>query len=292
MNYNKNEADDLKIKAHLDASLDIKGISVSEELINRTLAAIKENSAEAEISRDKDAVKIKRLPSWSRYIYGFAKVAAVVLIIAAGYVMLRNYPAKKDSNNLNMDMRATGSKSEDQMAYEFAAGSADSGSSKTADSADDGMLNGSYGLTSFNSEEAKEYDADRQEKISLTMQLAPQADVSIQDVIFTEPEQIQSLTVREGDGAAVVLTGKDEIKEFCEVLARYQYTSVGVDGDSGSSDYVIVVSKQDETEYTIFVGSRVVMEYMEDESLRQQVYELENMDLLLTDLQELYNKYK
>lgn len=292
MNYNKNEADDLKIKAHLDASLDLKGISVSEDLINRTLAAIKANSAEAEISRDKDAVKIKRLPSWSRYIYGFAKVAAVVLIIAAGYAMFRNYPSKKDAGDLSMDMSTTDNKSEEQLAYEFAAGSADSGSSTTADSADDGMLNGSYGLTSFNSEEAKEYDADRQEKMSFTMKLAPQADVSIQDVIFTEPEQIQSLTVREGDGAAVVLTGKDEIKEFCELLARYQYTSVGVDGDSGSSDYVIVVSKQDETEYTISVGSRAVMEYMEDESLRQQVYELEHMELLLTDLQELYNKYK
>lgn len=292
MNYNKNEIDDLKIKAHLDASLDMKEIGVSEDLINRTLAAIKANSAEAKISRDKDAKKERKLPSWNRYIYGFARVAAVVLIIAAGYAVLRNYPAKKDKGDLSLDMRATGNRSEEQAAYEYATGSADSGSSTAADSAAEEKLNGSYGLTSFNNEDAKEFDAVKEEKLTFTLQLAPQADVSIQDLVLAEPEQIQSLTVSEGDNTAVVLTGKDEIKEFCDVLARYQYNSASTDNDAGSKEYVIVFSKQDEKEYTISIGSRVIMEYMEDEGIRQQVYELEDIDMLLSELQELYSKYK
>lgn len=295
MKYSKNENDDLIIKAHLDASLDKKGISVSEELISRTLAAVKANSAEAESKGN--AKKARSLPSWSRYIYGFAKAAAVVLIIAAGYIIFKNYPAKKDSSDLHMEMRSTESSTpEEKMEYDYAAGTAESTGSSAAESPDEEM-NETFGLTPFAGGEGitEDEDAGLKGKLGLTMERNPKKVLSIHDVIYTDPEQIQSLTVMEGEPEGIVLTDKDAIKEFCDILAGYSYNFAGNDEtdatDADGNEYVITVRKQDGTEYTISVGSMVIMEYMEDESPQRQVYEPEDISSLLADLQELYSKY-
>ena len=84
MNYNgkdkndKIELDELKIKSHLNTSLDLIGISVSEDLINRTLAAIKEQalSGEDEVTQTSIMKPTKKIIAWNRYIRGFAGVAA------------------------------------------------------------------------------------------------------------------------------------------------------------------------------------------------------------------------
>jgi hypothetical protein len=110
MNYNDKkkadmEIDDMKIKSHLNASLDMSGISVSEDLINRTLEAIKKQPAERQA--DVTAEENKKKPSersilWSRYIRGFAGVAAAALILVAGYGLISGSlsgKSKMDSTN-------------------------------------------------------------------------------------------------------------------------------------------------------------------------------------------------
>ncbi|MBP1753731.1 MAG: hypothetical protein H6Q59_129 [Firmicutes bacterium] len=99
MNYNnKNqketiENDELNIKSHLNTSLDLSGISVSEDLINRTLAAIKEQS-EGNMNETETETKefSKKIIPWNRYIRGFAGVAAAVIIVAIGYNIVQQGP--------------------------------------------------------------------------------------------------------------------------------------------------------------------------------------------------------
>lgn len=111
MNYNdkKNhniEKDDMNIKSHLDASLDLSGISVSEDLINRTLEAIKKQTAEQSLESDDHltAQKVaskdtKKVIPWNRYIRGFAGVAAAAVIVVAGYNILNNVSYKADKSS-------------------------------------------------------------------------------------------------------------------------------------------------------------------------------------------------
>lgn len=105
MNYNNKkhelEMDDLNIKAHLNTSLDLSGISVSEDLINRTLAAIKaseQEKAPEEVVSEKESTIGKRVIPFGRYIRGIAGVAAAVFIVIVGYGVLKTVNFKADNN--------------------------------------------------------------------------------------------------------------------------------------------------------------------------------------------------
>lgn len=109
MNFNKNkqkdenikfinnelEKDDLNIKSHLNTSLELSGINVSEDLINRTLEAIKKQEAyvpetgvqqtvEQETSSKKKTIATKAIP-WMKYTRMIAGTAAAILVVTVGY---------------------------------------------------------------------------------------------------------------------------------------------------------------------------------------------------------------
>ena len=91
--------DDMNIKSHLNTSLDLNGINVSEDLIYRTLEAVKNHPAEDQ--NDKNAEDgIKKTIPWNRYIRRFAGIAAAMLIIVVGYssMKLMNNENKFDSS--------------------------------------------------------------------------------------------------------------------------------------------------------------------------------------------------
>ena len=111
------EMDDLKIKSHLNASLDLSGINVSEDLINRTLAAIKLQSAvniEARSGAGADEKTIEKkerkvLP-WNRYVRGIAGIAAAAVIAVIGINFVRNMPMgmKMDKSAENSALQMDG----------------------------------------------------------------------------------------------------------------------------------------------------------------------------------------
>jgi len=100
MSYNKNddqlniEIDDLNIKAHLNNSLELSRISVSEDLILRTLDAIKEQSPGSTDNSDKISVKQpgSKIIPWNRHIRGFAAACAAVILVVTGYAAIRQFP--------------------------------------------------------------------------------------------------------------------------------------------------------------------------------------------------------
>lgn len=86
--------DDIDIKSHLNDSLDFNKITVSEDLINRTLNAIKGQTAN-DLDTDHrekielDKIKMNKVVTWNSYIRKFAGAAAAVLVIFAGFSMMR-----------------------------------------------------------------------------------------------------------------------------------------------------------------------------------------------------------
>ena len=121
-NYDENnEFDELNIKSHLNDSLDLSGISVSEDLINRTLLAIKKQSelqsTVAEVNENQEENETvkqtnKKIIQWNRYIRAFAGVAAAVVVVVAGYGLastgaFSGYKAATDSKDQAYDTTAT-----------------------------------------------------------------------------------------------------------------------------------------------------------------------------------------
>lgn len=115
----KTEYDDMNIKSHLNTSLDLEGVSVSEELFQRTLTAIKEQQAQREehgASKGEDKFGTKIVP-WNRYVRSFAGVAAALILVVVGYNVIKQMPVVKNETtsmdnaapeaNLMMDQAAT-----------------------------------------------------------------------------------------------------------------------------------------------------------------------------------------
>jgi negative regulator of sigma E activity len=103
--YNDNndsmEMDDMNIKSHLNTSLDLSGISVSEDLINRTLAAIKEQPVEKQENQVLSDQISKKVIPWNRYVRSMAGIAAAVLVVVVGINVVTQMPfgSKKDASN-------------------------------------------------------------------------------------------------------------------------------------------------------------------------------------------------
>jgi hypothetical protein len=89
MNYNdkksNNELDDMNIKSHLNASLDLSGINVSEDLINRTLAAMGQQQSEQTDREETAEHRRKKVIPWNRYLRTAAGIAAAVVVVVLGY---------------------------------------------------------------------------------------------------------------------------------------------------------------------------------------------------------------
>lgn len=103
----KTEYDDMNIKSHLNTSLELEGISVSEELIQRTLAAIKEQQVQKKEHGDVKAEERHRtsIVPWNRYVRSFAGVAAALLLLVVGYNVLKQMPIAKNETT-SMDNAA------------------------------------------------------------------------------------------------------------------------------------------------------------------------------------------
>ncbi len=143
------ELDDRNIRSHLNTSLDLSGIRVSEDLINRTLAAIKEQpvTTDGNASATPAAVTHKKVISWSRYIRGFATVAAALVIVVAGYAAIKQLPIGMKSTTEN-----TVAEPEISNLYAPDGKSADSQSMDAASSAD-------QGYTTFDTPESAQGEA-------------------------------------------------------------------------------------------------------------------------------------
>ncbi len=130
------EYDELNIKSHLNTSLDLEGISVSEDLINRTLEAIRKQSqvTEMPVTEQQTQEPERKVIPWFRYARNIAVVAAAGLILVVGMKGLGQV-SKKDNNFLTKEMKAENftydMAAKEDAAPEAAGSAADTGSSTT-----------------------------------------------------------------------------------------------------------------------------------------------------------------
>jgi hypothetical protein len=209
------EKDDLKIKAHLDASLDLSGIVLSERLISRTLEAIKNaqsNIADytadgtADNTRDNisdnmaepagsfSVIDDRRRYSWPLFAKGIASVAAALLLLVVGVNAFRMMgTSKKDASSYDSESGAgmtaydTGSDNTNGQLRSESSAQYSAASNETADGVKDDMSKTAGSLKAEQApvaeEEAKGAEVD--------------AGVAVSDDFKENSEILKSTTTRQ-----------------------------------------------------------------------------------------------
>lgn len=122
---NKDNNKEQNIKDYLNDSLELDGINVSEDLINRTLNAIKQqdakekeneeldshlNNQDRPLNKQEDKSPVtavsKKIIIWNKYVRRFAGAAAAVLVIFACFGMMRLLPGIGGKKSMSTDQAA------------------------------------------------------------------------------------------------------------------------------------------------------------------------------------------
>jgi hypothetical protein len=314
MNYNdkekndKIELDELNIKSHLNTSLDLSGISVSEDLINRTLAAIKEQSLSGkdEVTQTSIMEPTKKIIAWNRYIRGFAGVAAAVVIVAVGYNLVQRMPfgMKQSSDSAAPELAVTmdnatesatsqGTTGEENQTFDASAVeekkdeilytiTAETGAleDESPDTDNGTGLSGSTGAeeTVPPAENANLKSADR--NMTQTQEFAaetPSTDnvvtYTFREIFLPTPEQAEYITISDNrSDASITLTQPDDIDAFYVIMDSYQYSSTGTDSMIEPNYTVEMNSPELGALYTMLIGRNLTVRYTQGESTVENIY--------------------
>lgn len=331
MNYNNEksniEQDDMNIRSHLNASLDFNGISVSEDLINRTLQAVQAASQQQDNKQDiaDSKSRTQRKAPWIAYARTFAGVAAAVLIFVAGYGLLNTAGNMKSDMNsqgkdsVAADMAKTTNEKSDSVEY-AATGSTDDGEIADADAAQDEVNMTSLAESKQEEQEVNKSEADASLSTGEEDALAAGADdtvgspgivsdaidtpmssarppqsldrveyLAFRDIFLTDPVLTQSVTVTdEVAGTFITLTSPEDISALYSVMDKYQF--LYETDASVEIDYTIEIMVPDENEavYTIAVGSSIIIDYTDKDISGHSIYKVQDSSLLLQDMKEFF----
>lgn len=306
--------DDLQIKSHLNASFDVSGISLSEELIQKTLRAINEQSPSLADKED-NVLKTRRLP-WNSYVRNLTAVAAALMVLIGGYSLIKNSVGMKSSkndskifmeNNSSMDYdRST------EMAMPEARGDIsgeDYGlySTKENDTTDVtmGSATGDTTFTSKDIEDEHKMDIaaiDDSLKSNDQEKAAPSAtseftSTGLKSVEFTQIywgslDMIESMIITdEAAGKSVIITEESELSMVYSLLDSYWY-SAAESGLSSDIYYVIEIKeKQSDVINTIIIGDTVTISSDTGVTDSTQAYEMINLEEFNRELKVLIESY-
>ena len=284
--------DKLNIKSHLNASLDFSKVSVSEELIQKTLRAIKEEQSTL-VEEEKNIMNTRKTP-WNSYVRRLTGVAAALIVLIGGYSIIKNSvgmkSSKKDSNgsmenSISMDMVQPEAKSQISEDNQVLFSATDRG----LDNVDLGTTEN----TTLTKEEELKMDVaaveddSNENGYSITSSPALNSETSderLESVRFTQifqgtVDQIESIIITdEAASKSVIITEELEISKVYSLLDSYLY-SAAESGLSSDIYYAIEIKeKQSDDIDTITIGDTVTIS---SEAVKQdstQAYEMINLE--------------
>ncbi len=304
------ENDELKIKSHLNTSLEKEGISVSEDLINRTLEAIRKQSQEATgpVRAEQERQPERKVIPWFKYARNFAAVAAAGMILVLGINGLeqtgkksdQSETAKEKENGISYDMAAT-----DQAAPEAADSKADAGNSVMEFAAQSGEST----LSSDNNGEDEIYGINSEEKLDDSVMVtedtdavlkaagkAPTSDdgaegdrllLSFREICPILPEEAQDITITgNADQGERLISDSEEIKLFYNQMESYAYAE-GVTEES-NVHLTAVIRKADGIFEMRLEEGTLATSYTSGGATVENRFEISDYMQLLKDLEGWY----
>lgn len=288
--------DDLEIKSHLNASFELSGISVSEELIQKTLRAIKDQPSSS-VGIEENVLRTRRVP-WNSYVRNLTGVAAALIVLIGGYSLIKNNigmkSAKNDSNvsmenSTSTDMAMPEAKSqfseEDQVL--FSANDSDMGDVAITNKDENKMDSVATDDTVNSKDQEKaapsitsEFTATGLEGIEFNWIYGVTAD-KIESIVVTD----------EAAGKSVIIAEEPEISKVYSLLDSYLY-SAAESGLSSDIYYVIEIKeKQIDGISTITIGDTVTFSSDVGVAHSTQAYKMINLEEFNRELKVLIESY-
>lgn len=281
-NNNDLKNDTLDLKSHLDASFDYDNIKVSEELIKKTLEAIKSSSNQEEIKVEDTKVtpfKKKKNNVWV-YTRRVAAAAAVFVLFVAAYRFI--------DGGLGVGKKSTENSSVMESAKDEVSilNKAESDSSFSDD----------FGITSIETVEGSDITATEEEKMSIS---SDAADMNKQDNSLTmlatstfssiysiNPEQVTELTIESKDGS-IKKPGdvKETARAIVDLLDEQELTVTNIENPIWS--YKIMLLTDDNGRFTILIGDGIHIQMGDDTPVNS--YMVDDIEGLISKLDELCN---
>ncbi len=292
-NSHPGDLDNLNLKDHLNASFDIDKITVSEDLIARTLKAVKESELQEE--RLQEAEKIRHFP-----VRRLVSAAAVILVLLVGIRVAQNgLPGNKKDAQINYSTGAAGDSA------------AESG---TADiygtTADDSALNGTaddklaMDSTTFEIEnaapgespESSSADAGIKEQTEGTEKGSVMGGELLSALYPVTFESVEVFNVSKKDGTDITLTkAGDKVNEFYSLLDEYPLTLKDSEDIKYDDDwsYKVEIRLAEKQAYTITFGENIrVMPGNKSQESDPAEYVTENMETLLKQMDDFFLSLK
>lgn len=286
--------DDMNLKLHLNESLDIKGISVSEDLINRTLKAIKvseEGLQETTLQGDKQQERetnhetsSKKIIAWSRPVRKIAGTAAAILVVAVGFRLMTG-----DNAKFMMMDKADTTTSQDENMY----GTVDS-SNGTAEKSTDSSTSSVEDSTGTSAPD--ETFTSAAPKLA-TQEVPAAEDNSETDLQTTEGTADEAMIgeskLQASDATGNKSSGDDTVPETETAGDGAQRSLAGLTSDIGFSQdtnpEITGIVKEDNQEYMTFQNI-----FLADSKLAKSIKiidEINNTEIVLTEQSDIYNFY-
>ncbi len=282
LNKSMSEFDFLCLKDHLNASFDEDNISISDDLINRTIQAAKENA-----SPEVNSFEIKK--KYKFPIRGFVQAAAAILFVLVFFNFASNFRMSKDSSESTSEAprsaaNDTAAKTDDipftsqrnNVTEEEVNLFQEKTTEETAAAMDEAQEN-----TADNVME-KEFDAgDTMTGLAGDLQTA-----SFVDLYTVSEEQVQSFTLT-SKAEEGVMGDAEHVKELFTILNAY-FITPGDKNISSVWNYKIEFSTDEAQTFTIWIGDGIQIKQVDDVTETEIYYSLENKDDLLARIEEFY----
>jgi|GEM_PF-3818308 hypothetical protein len=302
MSSRKAENDELKlIKSQLDHSLDLNKILVSEELIQRTLEAVKK--AKTEKQADENGVLTEQKSQftksssgktiqWNKIVRQVAGVAAAILIVA-GFGMLSQMHlgmGKKSANMMDSSMAPQTTANDNNAKMDFNGGknnlnqdytandsvtSSDSGSPE-----DSAAPESSLGDSNIEPEESA-VKSNEENKNIVTSKFS--------EIFFGTPSEIKSLRItNESTDKEIVLTSRKSIDGFYTMMQQYTFKNSSV---APVKQLYLIEAKGSEPEgdqYDMVIGETISITHKEKNSTGYGEFAVDNPKLMLQNIADFY----
>lgn len=310
----KPETDDLNIRYHLNASLENEGIKVSEDLINRTLEAIKKQEAGGFEAKNEEP-EHKKPAALLRKARLLISAAAAVIILLAGMSAIRLLTSTKKADQaipqytttevsgdtqdaaMKSEAPAKGIKNDEEAKNTkddqfFAAGG------YTGSAAADGY---NYGTTDAEGNEIADWTAkdtddstmkeageenktahEQDSSVKLTSVMS-RDELSFTDITSIEPADVKSVEINYVmTDKTVTITDEDQLDKFYSVMENHAF----IRETEGQADRQIIIDIAGEnTASRIVIGSNYIeADTINGDIISHSIYSAADYDGFLEDL--------
>ena len=293
----RTETDDLKIKSHLNTSLEAEGISVSEDLIKRTIEAINNQKDEE--------LKTKKL-----FVFPFRQVRTLVAVAAAFLVLvvafnairilgpggMKSDNAADEAKSYDMDGSAAKNKESTSKNDNFIYDMDDSNDKNDESTSRDDILE--YDMAEDSAEIAMEsesngfeegLDQDKKEPDNNKMFTAQNFGLVFTEMLLVNPDNVKSISISSADNnETIVITEQEQIQLFYSIMDSYSYEQ-SVEQDP-NIQLVIDLIGDDIDSQIIISQSTIIVGHTSKDTASHSIFSVVGQSELIEDLINLMNE--